>query len=455
MKSPQEQLSGTPYSVPSDEHSLRHFENIQDRSRKIHAHALRVQKHIASQAGEILRPYENEIRSALVSESNRIENYEWSLDAVRQAAEIHRELLSATYHNMINAIKEDPRVFQALGLYKAHEFAEDWAKEGRRPNSSEVRALHQLIAAGEDHGGRYKTSPNEIQGSAHMPVHPIDTHNQTTSMISWWNKSNNDPILDASVIHAWLTHIHPFDDGNGRLARLLANLTLIQSNYPPLLLRHDSDKGQYYDALAHSDDGDILPLYDLFAQVTRRTVTLMGSPDYVHDIIHRRLLNNLASSHELWQRTAVRFFELIAGPLRRQGLQVDLMGTVDITSYDLMINRNRDGNTWFFTVGNPKLASLRLAWFGFSSEIMVGLVDKSEFPSLFFAAKDDRSTSRKPYRNIENMGRVIDELILRPLYPQPVLVRRGSVIREMQLEDGAKLVAEAIQSPEYAWLSGQ
>jgi Fic family protein len=454
MSSPNEQLAGTPYSIDQDRLSLARFENVQERSKKIQGHALRVQRHIMSQAEEILGPYQVEIRSALVSESNRIENYNWSVDAVRAAAEAHRELLSSGLHRMLTALKSDPKVFQALGLYKAHDLAETWAKEGLRPNSTEVRALHQLIAAGEDHAGRYKTAPNTITGSRHVPVDPIDAQTKIYEMVGWWRVSKNDPILDATVIHAWLTHIHPFDDGNGRLARLLANLTLIQSDYPPLLIKHDSDRGQYYDALAQSDGGgDILPLYDLFAQITRRTVTVMGRPEYVQDIIHRRLLSNHANSHQLWQRAMAQFFDCVERRLSDQYLRSELMGTVDLTSYDLLLNRNPDGNTWFFTVGERRGLSRWLVWFGFNSRSLLNMAPKNEFPSIFVSARDERRDAVHPYRPASDVGEVIDELVVRPLQSRPVLIRHGNYASEHSIDDGARVLADALASGKWTELS--
>lgn len=449
MASSHEQLAGTPYSVHQDDASTRLFTNVQERSKKIHDHALRVQRHISTQAGEILQPYRVEIRSALVSESNRIENYDWSVDAVREATETHKELMSAGLHRMLTALKHDTRVFQALGLFQAHELAEAWAESGNRPNASEVRALHQLIAAGESYAGNYKTKLNKIRGRAHKPVDPIDTQAQMHDLVEWWRTSTNDPILDATIVHAWLTHIHPFEDGNGRLARLLANLTLIQSNYPPLLLRHDSDRGQYLDALAKSDDSDILPLYDLFAQVTRRTVTVMGKPDYVQDIIHRRLLGKRSDSHRLWQRSIIQFFELVAKRLQEKDQNTELMGTVDLSSYDLLLDHNSDGNTWFFTVADKKKVARWLAWFGFNSKTILDLDRKIEFPSIFISTRDDRPKTSHPYRHVGGVGDAVDEIVVRPLERLPILIRHGYNLSEYSPERGAQILSACLLSKKW------
>lgn len=57
--------------------------------------------------------------------------------------------------------------------------------------------------------------------------------------------------------------IHPFVDGNGRTARLLANLILLQGGYPIVVLRVE-DRARYYAALEVSHTGDLTPFLDLF-----------------------------------------------------------------------------------------------------------------------------------------------------------------------------------------------
>jgi len=77
--------------------------------------------------------------------------------------------------------------------------------------------------------------------------------------VDWLNKNENKlhPIEFAALIHKKFVFIHPFIDGNGRLSRLLMNLTLIRNEYSiaiiPAVLRHEYIK---YLELAHSDDAD-------------------------------------------------------------------------------------------------------------------------------------------------------------------------------------------------------
>jgi hypothetical protein len=78
--------------------------------------------------------------------------------------------------------------------------------------------------------------------------------------------------VSAEVASAWLHHrfaqIHPFQDGNGRVARALASLVLIKEGLFPLVVTRD-DRTSYIDALEAADNGDLKPLVELFAKLQR------------------------------------------------------------------------------------------------------------------------------------------------------------------------------------------
>jgi Fic family protein len=75
------------------------------------------------------------------------------------------------------------------------------------------------------------------------------------------------PEVQAAFLHHRLTQIHPFQDGNGRVARALAALVFLRAGFPPPVIRHDAHREAYRDALVEADGGDVKPLVDLFANV--------------------------------------------------------------------------------------------------------------------------------------------------------------------------------------------
>ena len=83
---------------------------------------------------------------------------------------------------------------------------------------------------------------------------------------------NLPPHVEAAWLHHCFTQIHPFQDGNGRVARAIATLVLIKQGLFPLVINRD-DRERYIDALETADQGDMNPLTRLFAQVQKRALT--------------------------------------------------------------------------------------------------------------------------------------------------------------------------------------
>lgn len=77
-----------------------------------------------------------------------------------------------------------------------------------------------------------------------------------TDLVDWYNKAETEgklsPVELAVVFHYRYIRIHPFDDGNGRIARLLVNYILLRHNYPMIVIR-SRKKDAYLEALHKTD----------------------------------------------------------------------------------------------------------------------------------------------------------------------------------------------------------
>ena len=91
-----------------------------------------------------------------------------------------------------------------------------------------------------------------------------------TDLMVWVNQAKATPdihpLMVAVLFHHEFTAIHPFDDGNGRMARLLSNLILIQSGYPPVVIKQEN-KNEYYSVLSQADAGSLVPVVDYFGEL--------------------------------------------------------------------------------------------------------------------------------------------------------------------------------------------
>jgi Fic family protein len=106
--------------------------------------------------------------------------------------------------------------------------------------------------------GQYKTSPNSVRlqnGEMFHYASPQETPAKMEELVAWYNKSKEHPLLMAAMLHYNFVRIHPFDDGNGRVSRLLMNYVLLKNNLPLVVVK-SSDKKSYLNALNRADIGE-------------------------------------------------------------------------------------------------------------------------------------------------------------------------------------------------------
>jgi len=88
---------------------------------------------------------------------------------------------------------------------------------------------------------------------------------QLKELITWYNRNKKKypPLVLAAIVHNQFENIHPFQDGNGRVGRLLLNNALLKNNLPPLNIEM-RNRSQYYAALqAYENDHNIRPTLEL------------------------------------------------------------------------------------------------------------------------------------------------------------------------------------------------
>lgn len=118
--------------------------------------------------------------------------------------------------------------------------------------------------------GEYKQRPNHVlqqDGTIHYYVEPEQVAAQMAYLCDWL-QANQDalhPVVLASLGHYNLVRIHPFDDGNGRGARLLMNCLLMRAGYPPAIVYNEQLR-RYLDAIQAADRGQLSPFIAFVAQ---------------------------------------------------------------------------------------------------------------------------------------------------------------------------------------------
>jgi Fic family protein len=129
--------------------------------------------------------------------------------------------------------------------------------------------------------GAYKTTPNHVKtitGEIFYFATPEETPAKMYDLLNWYKvkieENDFNPILLAAEFHYKFILIHPFDDGNGRTARILMNFILMQFGYPPTIIKTE-DKANYFAALRQADAGILTAFVDYIAKNLCNSLELM------------------------------------------------------------------------------------------------------------------------------------------------------------------------------------
>lgn len=164
----------------------------------------------------------------------------------------------------------------AINQQEAIGYLEELVQKNAKLSEAIIRNIHYLILKSIDDksAGVYRNTNVRISGSKHRPPEHILVTEKMKELVQWYedNKSAMHPIELAARFHHQFVYIHPFNDGNGRTARLLMNLILMQSGYPLTIIRME-DRLDYMEALEKASiDNDYSDFTKLVAQAVERSL---------------------------------------------------------------------------------------------------------------------------------------------------------------------------------------
>lgn len=206
---------------------------------------------------EVLHNIRKYFRIKNIYHSNAIEGNRLGAGETRQVVELGMTLTGKSLRDQA----------EARNLGHATDFLESLVADTVTPIvEANVREIHALVLKGIDdaNAGAYRRVPVEISGSSFPPPAPESVAAQMGQFGAWLAKAtvstgqfaSADAILAAAVAHTWFVHVHPFIDGNGRVARLLMNLVLMRFGIPIAIISRD-DRMRYYDSLEDAQSSDL------------------------------------------------------------------------------------------------------------------------------------------------------------------------------------------------------
>lgn len=163
-----------------------------------------------------------------------------------------------------------------------HAEAIEWVKalagkRRRELSERQILGLHHLILKkiDDENAGKYRTVRVRIAGSTVVLPNPAKVPQLMKEFVAWLHGKAEGHILQmVADAHFKLVSIHPFTDGNGRTARLLMNLLLMQRGYPPALIRKE-DRERYIDAIEKGQlTGELSGYYQIIFEAVDRSLDI-------------------------------------------------------------------------------------------------------------------------------------------------------------------------------------
>lgn len=265
----------------------------------------------------------------------------------------------------------------------AVDFVFDVVKENRDLTVGFIKELHALVTRNQEYaegrdqfGNRTKidlrkgafkileNNPTREDGTKILYCPPDHVQAEMDNLVSIYNDAENKnihPLICATWFHHALTTIHPFQDGNGRIARLLATLILIKHGLFPFTVLREEAKAKYIDALEKADAHKFQPLIDYFAEVQKRHIekalnlkeVSISSFDEVADVFSGKIENwqkkKVAERDDQLNKARTHVFEFCLKHLKliSDQLSAKLNGNANITIQECPPNDDERQNYYY------------------------------------------------------------------------------------------------------------
>ena len=160
---------------------------------------------------------------------------------------------------------------------KAFDFIESIVGTKTKIDHITIQKIHEIVTVGIlEEAGRYRTKNVRITGANKTPPDWSKVVNLMDELIENVEISEKNPIETSAFLHHRFVEIHPFIDGNGRVARLLTNLYLIGLGYSPIVIKTE-DRKKYYRFLKAADAGNPGPFANFIAKAIDESFTMLLS----------------------------------------------------------------------------------------------------------------------------------------------------------------------------------
>lgn len=213
---------------------------------------------------DIVRKLQDRFRVEFSYNTNSIEGNTLSLRETQFVIEEGMTISGKSLRD-VNEVRNHP---------EALKYIENLSNRQSNPREADILTLHSIIMRGTidtKYIGTYRKGNISITGSRHIPPPNLEVPKLMDGLLYMINNNPDEywtVELAGRVLHQ-LVWIHPFQDGNGRLARLVTNLILLRRRYVPINFP-TIDKRKYFNYLEKADNGEYGPTVNLVAQYVNK-----------------------------------------------------------------------------------------------------------------------------------------------------------------------------------------
>lgn len=226
---------------------------------------------------DTVRRLNEDLRVFLTYHSNAIEGNSLSLQETQMVIDY-----GITIHG--HPLRE---YLETINHAEAYQYITNLVEKREHITSDTILTLHSLVMDKIlESKGRFRAVPVYIRGSNMTPPPAYQVEGLMRTWVEWiyGEGMTYDPVIRATIAHHGFEAVHPFEDGNGRVGRLLLNLLLMQEGFPPALLLNDW-RTRYIHGFNAANAGSYGPLLNLIGQSVEAGLDLYleacaAVPDY-------------------------------------------------------------------------------------------------------------------------------------------------------------------------------
>ena len=215
---------------------------------------------------DIAKKIEERMRTEFVYNTNRIEGN----TLTRGETELILRGMTVHGKNILDVI-----------AVENHLHAIDFVKElatnvHRHICEDDIKEIHALVMEKiMPNAGQYRDHDISVRGAGFEPPLFYEVPKHMKELVEFIDKNTDElrPIELAAHAHYYLAWTHPFEDGNGRVARLLLNFILLRNGYPLTPIKNVERK-KYLDVLKRADQGDFEPYVNYIARCVEQMLDL-------------------------------------------------------------------------------------------------------------------------------------------------------------------------------------